>query len=135
MTTFGGLYTVRGYEEDGVVADGGLLLSTQYEFDLVRYEKSKQTVEAEAEEAQRKPSEFELKKLAPLAFFDCGRAVNKHAVAGEKGVEELASVGGGLVFEVGNNFSAGVYVGYPLRSTTTTAEGNCRLSASALMRW
>jgi hemolysin activation/secretion protein len=135
MTTFGGLYTVRGYEEEGVVTDGGLLVSTQYEFDLVRYEKSKEVGEEETEEMQGKTSELELRKLAPLAFFDFGRAVNKHATTSEEGVEELASVGTGLIFEVGDNFSAGVYVGYPLRGTTTTAEGNCRLSASALMRW
>ena len=34
MTTFGGMYTVRGYDEYEVVADGGMLASAQYELTL-----------------------------------------------------------------------------------------------------
>ena len=36
MTTFGGFYSVRGYEEDEIVDDGGIIMSGKYEFDLVR---------------------------------------------------------------------------------------------------
>ena len=36
MTTFGGMYTVRGYDEYEIVADGGILASIQYEHNLVK---------------------------------------------------------------------------------------------------
>ena len=36
MTTFGGLYTVRGYQESEIVADGGIIASVQYEYDIVK---------------------------------------------------------------------------------------------------
>ncbi len=34
MTIFGGMYTVRGYKESEIVADGGTLASVQYEYDF-----------------------------------------------------------------------------------------------------
>jgi len=67
MTSFGGMYSVRGYDEYDIVADGGILASVQYEYDLVRHS---QTVESEAGADQYLES---LKKLAPLVFFDYGR--------------------------------------------------------------
>jgi hemolysin activation/secretion protein len=71
MTTFGGMYTVRGYEESGIVADGGILASVQYEFDLVKYDESK---DVEKTKTDVKPF---IRRLAPLAFFDYGRAKYK----------------------------------------------------------
>ena len=129
MTTFGGMYSVRGYKESRIVADGGILASAQYEYDLVRHD---------AAQGKSNPTlgeGFELRKLAPLAFFDYGRARMKDKVAGEKASEELYSVGVGAIVEIGKNFSGAVYYGYPLESTDATDEGDGRINVSLMMRW
>jgi len=126
MTSFGGMYSVRGYHEYEIVADGGILASIQYEYDLVRHN--------QAIKAKPIASE-ELKKLAPLAFFDYGRTNIKNPVPGEEGNQTLYSAGFGVAFEVGNNFSAAVYCGIPLKDTTDTNSGSSRVSASAMLRW
>ncbi|MFC1793427.1 ShlB/FhaC/HecB family hemolysin secretion/activation protein, partial [Planctomycetota bacterium] len=126
MTSFGGMYSIRGYDEYEVVADGGILASIQYEYDLVRHN---QAVEAEAIASE------ELKKLAPLVFFDYGKARIESPVPGETDNQKLYSVGVGLAFEIGNNFSAAVYYGHPLEDTVNTDSGNGRISASAMLRW
>ena len=129
MTTFGGMYTVRGYEESGIVADGGILASAQYEYDLV---KSDQAKGPSAAASEKKPW---LRKLAPLAFFDYGRAKIKDKVAGERGAEELYSVGAGGIVELGDNFSGAVYYGFPLKATSTTDTHDGRLNLSLMLRW
>lgn len=126
MTSFGGMFTVRGYEEYEIVADGGLLASIQYEYDLVRHS---QAVESEAVGIE------ELKKLAPLAFFDYGKTKVKDPVPGENDNQTIYSVGAGLAFEIGNNFSGALYYGHALKSTDDTDSGNGRLSASVMLRW
>ncbi len=133
MTTFGGLYSVRGYEEDEIVADGGILVSGQYEFDLVKHNESLEDRETRSEQMQdKKPW---LRKLAPLAFIDYGRAKIKNAVPDEQKIRELCSVGGGIIVELGDNFSAGIYYGWPLRGTDETDRGDGRLNLSLIMRW
>ena len=133
MTTFGGLYSVRGYHEYEIVADGGELLSAQYEFDLVKYSQATQI--AESEPAETRAERPLLRKLAPLAFLDYGHAKIKDPVAGETPDQTLLSVGVGGVIELGNNFSGAVYCGWPLRSTADTDRGDARLSVSLMMRW
>jgi len=76
-----------------------------------------------------------LKKLAPLAFFDYGRTKVESPVPGEKENQTLYSIGVGLAFDVGNNFSGALYYGYPLKDTDDTNKGKGRISASALLRW
>ena len=133
MTTFGGLYSVRGYEEDEIVADGGMLFSGQYEFDLVKHSESLENPKANSEGTQEnKPW---LRKLAPLAFFDFGRAKIKSPVIGERKVRELCSIGVGTIAEVGDNFSAGIYYGWPLRGTADTDNGDGRLNFSCIYRF
>jgi hemolysin activation/secretion protein len=133
MTAFGGMYTVRGYDEYEFVADGGILASAQYEFDLVKYEESKNTAEAGGNpEEGKKPL---LKKLAPLAFIDYGRAKIRNRVGTEKEHEELFSVGAGTIVELGDNFSGAVYYGYPLAKTDTTRKGKGRVSVGLMLRW
>ena len=131
MTTFGGLYSVRGYKEDEIVADKGTLVSFQYEFDLMQYGKA----ENENDSNQEKNGKLELTKLAPLAFFDFGRAKIEDAVAGENKTQELCSVGAGLLIDVGDDFSAGIYYGWPLRSTLRTDEGKGRFGYSFIKRF
>ncbi|UCD00286.1 MAG: ShlB/FhaC/HecB family hemolysin secretion/activation protein [Phycisphaerales bacterium] len=126
MTSFGGMYTVRGYDEYEIVADGGILASAQYEFDLVR--------NSEAVE-QQTATNNDLRKLAPLAFFDFGRSQIEDPVAGERENQTLYSVGVGTIFEIGNNFSGAVYYGHPLKATRDTRVGKGRLNASVMLRW
>lgn len=121
MTPFGGLYTVRGYEEDEIVADGGILASGQFEYDLVGQTKRKE-----------KPW---LRKLAPLAFIDYGRAKIESPVPGEQTIRELSSVGLGMVFKLGDNLSGGMYCGWPLRGTDETDRGDAQWNFSFIYRF
>jgi len=133
MTAFGGMYTVRGYDEYEFVADGGILASVQYEFDLVKYEESLQEVEAKG--MQEETTRPFLRKLAPQVFFDYGRAKIRHPAGTEKGHEELMSWGVGAIVELGGNFSGAVYYGYPLTPTDNTNEGKGRVSVGLMVRW
>jgi len=133
MTSFGGMYTIRGYDEYEHIADGGILASAQYEFDLVKYEESLMKTEgAQTEEEVETPF---VKKLAPLVFFDYGRAKIKDPVATEKKHEELMSAGAGAIVELGDNFSGAVYYGYPLAKTDDTNKGKGRLNVGLMLRW
>ena len=129
-TTFGGLYSVRGYDEYEVIADGGLLYSLQYEYDLIKHCQVADGLDGETEVGGCR-----LTRLAPLGFFDFGRAKIKHPEVGDKEVEELASVGVGLSATVANNFDANVYYGIPLRTTSDTDAGQGRWNLSFMMRW
>jgi hemolysin activation/secretion protein len=133
MTSFGGMYTVRGYDEYEFVADGGTLASFQYEFDLVKYEESMMT--AEEKELQEEAPEPFLRKLAPLVFFDYGRPKIRHPVGLEKGHEELMSVGAGTILELGDHFTGVVYYGYPFGPTDDTRSGKGRVHAGFMWRW
>ncbi len=132
MTTFGGMYSVRGYDEYEIVADGGILGSLQYEFDLIKYDQ----VMNPSEEAESIPADkYQLKKLAPLVFLDIGRTTIQHPVPGEERHQTLFSAGLGAIFEIGDNFSGGVYYGYPLKKTPDTRRGKGRLNIGLLLRW
>lgn len=126
MTSFGGMYSIRGYDEYEIIADGGVLGSIQYEYDLV---KNSQAIESETIISE------ELKKLAPLAFFDFGRTKVIDQVEGEQGNQTIYSIGVGAAFEIGNNFSGALYYGHPLKDTLDTNKGNGRLNASVMLRW
>jgi hemolysin activation/secretion protein len=133
MTTFGGLYSVRGYEEDEVIADRGALASFQYEFDIVKYYESEEGRENESNKVQN--SKLKLNKLAPLAFFDYGRAKIEDAVAGEIKTQTLCSIGMGLIVDTGDDLSAGIYYGWPLSSTEDTDKGDGRFGFSFMKRF
>ncbi len=138
LTTFGGMYTVRGYKEDRIVADGGLLFSVQYEYDLVKASEKEQR-EVNRTDANQPPPELQqkqwLKKLAPLCFIDGGRAINKDHVTGEKGTEDLVSIGIGLLGEVKENYTGAIYLGWPLKDADDTEKGHPRLNFSLMARW
>lgn len=137
MTTFGGFYSVRGYEEDELVADGGILMSGQYEFDLVKHSESLENREATSEASSEETQDNKpwLRKLAPLAFIDFGRAKRKNPLATEWGTRELCSLGVGTIAELGDNFSAGIYYGWPLQGTDQTDKGDGRLNFSCIYRF
>jgi hemolysin activation/secretion protein len=132
MTPFGGMYTVRGYDEYEIIADGGVLASAQYEFDLIRYDKLKEQVDTEGRSQSRKDG---LKKLAPLVFADFGRTRVNKAIDTERDHQTLFSIGVGTIFEYGDNFSGGVYYGCPLRETEDTRIGKGRVNVGLMMRW
>jgi hemolysin activation/secretion protein len=134
MTSFGGLYSVRGYDEYEIVADGGILASFQYEYDIIKHLQTKEGVQLEDTQTGEKPL---IRRLAPLAFFDYGRTTIRHPQPGlgEVRHEELMSVGGGCILELGDNFSGAVYYGYPLKETDDTRTGKGRVNTSLLIRW
>ena len=131
MTTFGGLYSVRGYEEDEIVADGGMLLSGQYEFDLTKHNVVKDGVAPETEGE----GNGLIKRLILLAFSDYARAKTRNPVIGEKGNQQLWSVGLGTNITFDNNVDASIYYGYPLKSTDDTRKGRGRWNFSLMYRW
>jgi hemolysin activation/secretion protein len=137
MTSFGGLYSVRGYHEYEVVADGGILGSLQYEYDLVAADKAGMTDEEKAQMEQQEKNPYEIKKAAPLCFFDYGRATTNDAIAGigEHSHVEMISLGVGALLEVGDHFSGAVYYGYPVRPTDATRSGKGRVNANFMLRW
>ncbi len=134
MTSFGGMYSIRGYDEYDVIADGGLIASLQYEFDIVKYQQSK-----DSEQPYTSPSadsDWQIKKFAPLAFLDYGLAkIEDPNGTTEDEHQTLASVGIGLIVEVGDNLSGVVYCGYPLKETENTREGKGRLNAGFMLKW
>jgi hemolysin activation/secretion protein len=132
MTTFGGMYTVRGYDEYEIVADGGMLASLQYEFDLIKYD---QVMNPAKNSGQTQADKYELKKFAPLAFLDFGRTTMKDTLPGERTHQTLFSAGLGAIYEIGDNFSGAVYYGYPLRKTPDTRRGKGRVNVGFLLRW
>jgi hemolysin activation/secretion protein len=76
-----------------------------------------------------------LRKLAPLAFLDYGRATIVHPTATEKRHEEFISIGVGLLTELGDNFSGAVYYGYPLTETESTDKGDGHVNVGLMVRW
>ena len=137
MTTFGGMYTVRGYKEDEIVADGGMLFSLQYEYDLVkRSEREQRKVSLDANAPiQPEKGKAWLKRLAPLCFIDGGQARIKDPIVGEKDNESLLSVGIGLTAEVTDHYQAAVYAGWPLKDAGPTEKGKPRLNFSVAAKW
>ena len=136
MTPFGGMYSVRGYKEYETIADGGFLGSIQYEFDLVRYEKTNGASKQDAENADKSQSKkFGLKKLAPLAFLDFGRTDITDPTGSETAHQTFVSMGPGITAEIGDNFSAGLYWGIALRTTERTDAGDSRVNVTLMARW
>jgi len=133
MTSFGGMYSVRGYDEYEIITDGGILASAQYEFDLVKYEESKETKAGKKQQKQN--DKLYLKKLAPLVFLDYGLAKIEKPFGTEHKDRELCSVGTGVLIELGNNLSGVVYYGYPLIATDSTNRGKGRLNIGVMARW
>ena len=132
MTSFGGLYSVRGYEENEIVADGGTLVSVQYEFDLVKHG---QFIENNESKIDQEGESSWLRKFAILAYTDYAKAKMNDAVSGEKGTQELCSIGTGFSAAIKNNIDTAVYYGYPLKSTDETTKGKGRWNFSFIMRW
>jgi hemolysin activation/secretion protein len=122
MTTFGGLYTVRGYHEDEIVADGGLLASLEYRFYLSRYLSPSKTDAAEAK--GKKAGAWWRPDVSLLAFTDYGRPEIKDPQVGEFDTQNMWGIGLGVVLEIKNNFSAAVYHSWALKETVRPSDGS-----------
>jgi len=135
MMSFGGMYSVRGYKEYEILADGGLLASAQYEFDLVRYEKLKAASKEQVDKEQSKQQG--LKKFAPLVFTDYGwsKINDADSTINERPHDTQWSAGVGALAEYGNNLSAAVYFSMAMRDTDSTDAGDGRVNASFTLRW
>jgi hypothetical protein len=57
------------------------------------------------------------------------------AVGSEKAHETFVSMGPGILAEVGDNFSAGLYWGIALRDTQETDAGDSRVNVTFMARW
>jgi hemolysin activation/secretion protein len=132
MTSFGGMYSVRGYDEFEIIADGGILASLQYEYDIIRKVRVDEYAGGKVNNAPHKPF---IRKIAPLAFIDYGQARIEDPLPSEHRDRELASVGCGAIVELGDNFTGTVYYGYPLIASEDTRSGKGRLNAGFLFRW
>jgi hemolysin activation/secretion protein len=95
----GGQGSVRGYRQDRVIADNGILASLELRFPLLQLPQLGSTVQ-----------------LAP--FVDYGYGWNSGGQANAT-VNELASVGAGLLWQMGDRFSARLEYGFPLINGTS----------------
>ena len=132
MTSFGGMYSVRGYDEYEIIADGGILASIQYEYDIIRKASVEEYAAGSVNQDLKRPF---VRKIAPLVFCDYGLAKIKDSLPSEHSDRELASVGGGAIVELGDNFTGTVYYGHPLIETENTRSGKGRLNVGLLFRW
>ncbi|MCU0917235.1 MAG: hypothetical protein MUC88_22120 [Planctomycetes bacterium] len=129
MTTFGGLYTVRGYPEDLIVADGGILASLEYRFNLSRFF----GIDAQA---QRRT------EVSLAGFTDYARPRIEDPVVGEFDTQKMWSVGLGTILEVKPNLLAALYYGWvleevksPSDGSVLTDEGDGRWNVNLIYRW
>lgn len=135
MTTFGGLYTVRGYEEDEIVADGGILASLEYRLNVTEPRRWR------AAERGDEPAEARPFNVWLLAFTDYGRPDIKDPVPGEIDTQDMWGVGVGTIIEIREEFHAAIYHGWALRETeradgsTITGRGDGQWNLSFIYRW
>ena len=97
--SLGGLYTVRGYRQDLILADNGFATSAELRATLARF-----------------PSFDGSFQLIP--FVDFGTAWNDPGSPIALDTTTLAAVGLGLSFNIGNNFTARIDWGQPLIEVT-----------------
>jgi len=138
LTAFGGLYTVRGYDEDELVADGGILATLEYRYEILRPDWGKE--ESRHDRRIEVPGSL---GVWLVGFIDYGRAEIKDPVPGELiGAQDMLGVGPGLIFDLGKNFRAEVYNGWALLETkrggdrsTITDVGSNSWYFSFMYRW
>ncbi len=135
MTAFGGLYTVRGYAEDELIADEGLLFSGQYRYDLTRA-----GIVADRKAGLEVDEKAMAKKLWPpnvslVGFTDYAHAEIEDPAAGEDADDDLWSIGAGTLLEAGRSFSAGIYYGLAVTDGPETPAGSGRWHFNFILRW
>jgi len=98
--SIGGLYTVRGYRQDALLADNGLAASAEIRATLARF-----------------PTFDGSLQLIP--FVDFGTVWNEDRSVFALNTTTLASVGLGLSFNIGDSFTARIDWGQPLIDLNT----------------
>jgi hemolysin activation/secretion protein len=91
----GGQVSVRGYRQDALLTDNGMLLSAEFRLPIVRFTKMKSVLQ-----------------LTP--FIDIGKGWNHNDE--NPSPSTLVGTGLGLLWQQGNNFSARLDLGIPLTS-------------------
>ncbi len=139
MTTFGGLYTVRGYEEDEIVADGGILASLEYRFYLSRRLSGRRE---DSEVGDKKAGLLPPADVSLVGFTDYGRPEIEEPLAGEFDTQNMWGIGVGTIIEIENDFLAAIYHGWALRETERasdgailTDEGDTQWNFNFIYRW
>lgn len=95
----GGIGSVRGYRKDQIIADNGLLASLELQAPLIRW-----------------PEENVVGTIAP--FFDYGYVWNSDNQPLSE--TSLVSIGAGLIFQIGDRFTARLDYALPLINTANT---------------
>ncbi len=135
MSAFGGLYTVRGYDEDEYVADGGVILSAQYRFDLTRYlHRDDQLDDEQGDSDAPEVQDNGPPKVSLLAFTDYAKGKTIDPIPGEISRQIMWGAGVGTSIEFNNNLSAAVYCSWPLKDTVGTDSGSETWNFSFMFR-
>ena len=122
MTTFGGFYSVRGYPEDLIVADGGILASVEYRFYLSKCF----GIDAKAD---RKT------EVSLVGFTDYGRPRIEDPKVGEFNSVTMWGIGIGTILEVRPNFLAGIYYGVALQDVKDPSNDRILLTEDGDGQW
>jgi hemolysin activation/secretion protein len=122
MTTFGGLYSVRGYPEDLLVADGGILASVEYRFYLSKC----LGIDAQAVNKM---------EVSLVGFTDYGRPTIQDPTVGEFRALDMWGMGVGTILEVKPNFLAGIYYGWALREVRSPSNNRIILTGEGDGQW
>lgn len=137
LTSFGGLYSVRGYQQDEVLADGGFLASGQYRIDVTEAlfptAESLDAADGSIDEELRNP--LLPTKTWLVGFTDYGRARIKEPVVGDNTVTTLWGAGLGISAEYGDNLYANVYYSWALKDGITTESGEGMWNFNFILRW
>ncbi|MEH2258243.1 ShlB/FhaC/HecB family hemolysin secretion/activation protein [Nostoc sp.] len=101
----GGINSVRGYRQDLLLTDNGALASVEFRLPIARVPQWNGVLQV-------------------TTFSDVGTAWNNSSSRDENNTNTLASVGLGLRWLQGNNFTAGVEWSIPLVSVDTQTQSN-----------
>ncbi|MEH2123790.1 ShlB/FhaC/HecB family hemolysin secretion/activation protein [Nostoc sp.] len=101
----GGINSVRGYRQDLLLTDNGALASVEFRLPIARVPQWNGVLQV-------------------TTFGDVGTAWNNSSSRDENNTNTLVSVGLGLRWLQGNNFTAGVEWGIPLVSVDTQTQSN-----------
>lgn len=135
MSAFGGLYTVRGYDEDEFVTDGGVIWSAQYRFDLTRYlNREDQDGDEQGSSDQVNAEKGGPPRVSLLAFTDYAKGKTIDPIPGETREQTMWGAGVGTTIELNNNLSAAIYCSWPLKSTLETGRGRGTWNFSFMFR-
>jgi hemolysin activation/secretion protein len=113
---------VRGYPEDLLVADGGILASVEYRFYLSKC----LGIDAQAVNKM---------EVSLVGFTDYGRPTIQDPTVGEFRALDMWGMGVGTILEVKPNFLAGIYYGWALREVRSPSDTRILLTGEGDGQW